>query len=141
LVEECFDKKTGKFETRFDCRVDFTRGDNNDGIMIIDATTKKYCFIREIYTDVIKPVSASVYVRGYRPTSISKLGSYEKERCGKDATKIQELLEEHKDICNFVKEQFKVFKVLSLNEVKELFPAMFQSKEVKEEVVLRGDNC
>lgn len=129
--EECYNEK-GKLEYG-DCRKDFRLGDNNDGIMIIDCITKKYCFMNIGFGDstVLKlpklvPVSAGRYVRAYYPTTEKSLDSYtKKERLGNDQKKIQECLDENKSSVDFVIEQFKDFKVLSLEEVSEIFPAVY----------------
>lgn len=133
--EECYNDK-GKLEYG-DCRKDFRIGDNNDGIMIIDCITKKYCFMNIGFGDssVMKlpelvPVSAGRYVRAYYPTTEKSLEKYVKEEeCGNDKTKIQELLTKHLYSVNFVIEQFKNFKVLSREEVAEIFPTVYSENE------------
>lgn len=135
--EECYNEKGKKdFE---DCREDFRIGDNNDGIMIIDCITKKYCFMNIGFGDsnVMKlpplvPVSAGRYVRAYYPTTEKSLGSYtRKEECGNDQAKIQERLKNNNKKVEFVIEQFKEFKVLSLKEVAEIFPAVYADEKEK----------
>lgn len=137
--EECYNKKGEK--EYGDCREDFRCGDNNDGIMIIDCITKKYCFMNIGFGDstVMKlpelvPLSAGRYVHAYYPTTEKTLGSYTRKReYENDKEKIQECLADHKSKLEFVIEQFKKFKVLSRKEVAEIFPAVY-SEEKKEAV-------
>lgn len=127
LSKDCFDKN-GKYDKRYDCRVDFRGGDNNDGIMIIDAIKNKYCFIHRIYGDVktLVPISAEKYVKTYRPTEKSKLMRENDER---DEDKIQEMLKDNRETAAFVKEAFSNFNLLTLDDVKEIFPAVYKVEE------------
>ena len=133
--EECYNDK-GKLEYG-DCRKDFRLGDNNDGIMIIDCITKKYCFMNIGFGDSsvkklpeLVPVSAGRYVRTYYPTTEKSLGNYaKKDECGNDCAKILKRLNDNKGRVEFVIEQFKDFKVLSREEVAEIFPAVYSENE------------
>jgi hypothetical protein len=137
--EECYNEKGEK--DFGDCREDFRIGDNNDGIMIIDCITKKYCFMNIGFGDStvkklppLVPVSAGRYVRAYYPTTGKSLGSYtKKEECENDQIKIQKRLENNNKKVEFVIEQFKMFKVLSLKEVAEIFPTVYADEKEKVE--------
>lgn len=62
-------------------RQDFTRGDNNDGIFIIDVATKKYCFMNIYKQDKkrtssaalpqLQPMSAIDYIEAYFPSTMT----------------------------------------------------------------------
>jgi hypothetical protein len=115
-------------------------GDNNDGVMIIDVPSKKYCFMNifeynEEYKEGIhslpslQPVSAVDYVRAYYPTTKATLGEYELkgrhngDKMSKDELKkhIQETLEYNREVVKGIQEIVKDFEVLSLKEVKSMF--------------------
>ena len=126
LVDNCFDEKTGKFDKRWDCRKDFRSVDNNDGIIIIDAVEKKYCFMSifgggtlESLT-VFTPVSAVDYVKCYYPVTKSELAS------DGSAAEIKSELAGNVRISAFVKEKFSNFAMLSLDEVKKMFPKVYR---------------
>lgn len=117
-------------------------GDNNDGIMIIDVATKKHCFMNLFETDrkegkgsvyslpQLEPVSVIDYVRAYYPTEKSKLSSYvKKDQCGNDNAKIQEVLDENREIIRQLTEIVKDYQVLSLEEVKAMFPKTYKEVE------------
>jgi hypothetical protein len=68
----------GSYKDRWDMRKYFDRGDNNDGITIIDSIERKYCFMNICEGDydygesvesleAYKPVSAIDYVTAYYP--------------------------------------------------------------------------
>jgi hypothetical protein len=91
-------------------REEFDRGDNNDGITIIDTINMKYCFMAIGHGDSImnnqeqfKPMSAEEYMRLYYP-----LG--EQEWADKEIPKVVRKL--------------KKFKVMTRDEVVEWFPKM-----------------
>jgi hypothetical protein len=142
LVEELYDRKTGKMDLSYDYRKDFTLGDNNDGIMIIDVISKKYCFMNIYKQDkdpdcssvaslpTLKPVSAEKYANAYYATKRKKLSSYYVEdRCKNDEKKIQELLIENQKKMVFVSLSFDAYPVLTLDEVKEMFPKVYEPKK------------
>lgn len=99
---------------------DFTRGDNNAGITIVDSLTGKYCFmnISGRYPDYdgiyglpsLKPLSAEQYVRAYYPLE-------EKH----------DNLETELEIA-YLLERLAPYPLLTLQEVKEMFPAVYQTK-------------
>lgn len=114
LNKECFDCD-GKYVPSWDMREDFTLGDNNDGITIVDTISRKYCMINiftydvsdkleEDYTGIynlpsMTPCSAMEYAEAYYPDE-----------------------ESNKEICDLLSEN----KVLTLEEVKKLFPKCYK---------------
>ena len=143
LVEECYDRKTGKFDSRYDIRKDFRNGDNNDGIMIVDAVNKKYCFMNifahseedERDENVwalpsMVPVSARAYVNAYYPTTKEKLNDNTIE--GKAEKEIQSILKDNLKSVNFVNRVFSKYELLSLDDIKKMFPAVYRIKKAVE---------
>jgi hypothetical protein len=101
-------------------REEFDRGDNNDGILIIDTLNLKYCFmnIRGISQRLesitpFTPVSAEEYMRAYYPVGIHNWAD--------------------KEIPKLVKKMNK-FKVMTKEEVVEWFPKM-RSRLIEEVAV------
>lgn len=75
LNTECLEDD-GSYNDRWDMRKYFDRGDNNDGITIIDSIEQKYCFMNVSTYDygegvnsleAYKPLSALEYVTAYYP--------------------------------------------------------------------------
>ncbi len=134
LNNELYDRETEVRETgRYDYCKNFTVGDNNDGVTIIDVVNKKYCFVNIGGDSTVEklprlvPSSVIDYVRAYYPTERKKLGAYcIKEECHNDKAKIAEKLSEHRGTIIFLKEEFKNFALLSLDEVKEMFPEVYK---------------
>ncbi len=125
-------------------REDFTAGDNNDGITIVDMIEKKYCLINisdPKYNDgsisesvydlpYMTPVSAVDYVKAYYPIEESKLSKYTTEtKCEGDANKIKEKLEFNRNSVAEIEKMFEGMQVLSLKEVKTIFPKVFKEVE------------
>ncbi len=91
-------------------RLNFTMGDNNDGISIIDTIERKYCLMNisnydAEYTDVsalqsMLPYDANDYVHCYYPES--------------------EDVRKNILCCN----QLKKYPILNLNEIQKMFPKM-----------------
>lgn len=115
LNSECIDDN-GKYDSRWDMRLDFTMGDNNDGVSIIDTIERKYClmniFSQEIGDTSVSnlptmiPCSAEDYVDSYYPQ------------------------EEHiRDniLCCL---PLKHYGILTLKEVSKMFPKMNLIKEL-----------
>lgn len=116
---------------------DFTRGDNNDGITIVDLVENKYCFmnINGNYTDEglaysasdlpsLKPVGAADYVKAYYGETVETINPYYLENA-KDKTPKQ-------IIAGIVKvnkkalKGFENFEVLTEAELKVMFSEMKQ---------------
>jgi hypothetical protein len=103
-------------------------GDNNDGITIISFLNEKpeYCFLSlegsehddEVERNV--PLSAEQYIGIYYP----------KDNKGYSEQDKKELEDEINGLLNYLKE----FNVLTLNQVKEIFPALYPNKKSKQEV-------
>jgi hypothetical protein len=139
IGDECYDENGKK--KYGDIREDCTMGDNNDGIMIVDAVEKKYCFMNinnhekdcQSASELpsMKPVSAVKYATVYYPVVREKLGKYTIfEKCKGDEKEIQEVLEGNNDVVTLAKEMTEKFEVLSLKEVAGIFPKNFKKKVV-----------
>ena len=126
---------------------DFTRGDNNDGITIIDMINNKYCFMningkpdkkdsRNSASDLpyLRPSNAHAYVAAYYGETTETANEYHIKRGGelKPAMTPQQVVERHaKDNAKLVKKLSK-FEVLTMDEVKALFPRKYRkTKAVK----------
>jgi len=112
-------------------------GDNNDGIMIIDVPSKKYCFmnISEQYRDCtsasrlpqLEPVSALNYQKAYYPTTKLGLSLHTLKEDSK--IKIKETLIENREMAKALKLILEPFDILSLAEVKKIFPKTYKEFE------------
>jgi hypothetical protein len=126
---------------------DFTRGDNNDGITIIDMINNKYCFMNingkpdkkdraNSASDLpyLRPSNAHAYVAAYYGETVETANEYHIKRGGemKPAMTPQQVVEQHaKDNAKLVKKLSK-FEVLTMDEVKALFPRKYRkAKAVK----------
>ena len=108
LNSDCIED--GKYDSRWDMRLNFTMGDNNDGISIIDTIERKYCLMNissydAEYTDVHRlqsmlPYDANDYVHCYYPNS--------------------EDVRDNILCCN----QLKKYPILNLKEIQKMFPKM-----------------
>lgn len=115
LNSECIDDN-GKYDSRWDMRLDFTMGDNNDGVSIIDTIERKYClmniFSQEIGDTSVSnlpsmiPCSAEDYVDSYYP---------------------QEENVRDNILCCL---PLKHYGILTLKEVSKMFPKMNLIKEL-----------
>jgi hypothetical protein len=113
---ECIDNK-GKRNVKSCFREDFTIGDNNDGITIIDTIERKYCFMniyeQEVGADRIyslpqlQPCSAEEYLNAYYPPRRKKFDNRKK-----------------------VLALFKNYQVLTLDEVKKMYPSVYKEEDV-----------
>ena len=127
-------------------REDFTMGDNNDGVTIVDMIEKKYCLMNISSTNYadegdvsenvddlpyLTPVSAVDYARAYYPTEKDKLSKYTKEkRYENDPQKIEEHLKSNREAIEKIEKMFEGMEVLSLEEVKAIFPKVFKEETV-----------
>lgn len=119
---ECLDDD-GKYSSRWDMRKDFAMGDNNDGITIIDTIEQKYCLMNifshtnnpsdddydTTYTGVYNlppmiPVDATTYAKAYYPDSSDNEGN------------------------NVVCSMLKDYGILTMEEIKVIFPEKFKEK-------------
>ena len=132
IGDECYNEKGVKESKWGDIRADFTIEDNNDGVLIIDAVEMKYGFYRDVYEKNIlfqEPVSAKEYVRKYYPTSQSELSDYAIKQAEKGKG-VEQLLSDNLETIIFTKDLLQYFQVLSLKEVKTIFPKMYKEKKV-----------
>jgi hypothetical protein len=127
-------------------RDDFTMGDNNDGITIIDVINNKYCFMNiskykgdegeRCYSAAdlpyLVPVSAHDYVRAYYGESLKTCSPYfirEERQVAQNKTAKQLVKEIKNDNMKLVR-QFANFEVLNSAEVAKLFPKL--EKQISE---------
>ena len=132
LSDGCYDRKTGKYERKYDSKYDFTSGDNNDGVTIIDTITGKYCFVN-IFTYPIeedeksgaylltpmKPYTAAEYAAAYYPIDIDTI---------KKGEVSEEEMKERIERIEFVEEKFQEFDLLTVEELKKMFPETYKEK-------------
>jgi len=98
---------------------DFTRGDNNDGVLIVDLLETKYCFINinsgeSINFPNMKPVSALKYIKSYYPECFEDLAE--------DETETPEVLSQNCEINTKFAKRFEQYEVLTVEELIEMFP-------------------
>ena len=115
-----------------DINHNFTHGDNNDGITIIDVVENKYCFmnINKQYPDKhsasalpsMLPVDAKAYVQAYYGETLETLNPYYKEN--KTPEQISKLLQINAKVNAQAYRGFKKFGVLTLAEIQAMFPKM-----------------
>lgn len=121
-------------------RGDFTMGDNNDGITIIDVITNKYCFMNissykkdngELCYSAndlpyMVPVSAHEYVKAYYGESLKTCNPYyigeTLQKAGNKTAK--QLVAEIKNDNMKLVRRFTKFEVLNSGEVAKLFPIL-----------------
>lgn len=124
-------------------REDFTRGDNNDGVTIIDTTTGKYCFMNIGHGDSsimkakpLTPLSAIEYLECYYNTDVNQFNEYDKEEFFNSNTegkkKIMDKLESNKKLIKKAEKLFKKFQLLSLSEIKEVFHKVNFNQEIEQ---------
>jgi hypothetical protein len=125
-----------------DIRHHFTRGDNNDGITIIDTISRKYCMMNiydydaegekhGIYSlPALQPVSARRYMAAYYGETIETCNPYYLEDKTKDEKflVIEANFEGNKKIDAEIKKQTKG--VLTLKELKGIFPKFYEGVTV-----------
>ena len=121
----------------------FDWGDNNDGCTIIDTVTGKYCFISFCGTEgknglpLYLPVSAQDYFKTYYPCyEEEQMPSDFAEMCYNKGYSLNEIIKEipeRKETLNLFNEKFKEYPVLTLDEVKSIFPKVY--KEVEPEKI------
>lgn len=118
-------------------------GDNNDGITIIDTITRKYCMMNIYDTDEnevngiyslpkLLPVSAREYMKAYYPEDVKYLNEYDKERYPTKKKMLEYIMKNKKE--NEIIDQeikLKTTGVLTLEEVKEMFPLVYKKYQVK----------
>jgi len=124
-----------------DMRNYFDRGDNNDGITIIDTIERKYCMMNlydyeledgensGIYTlPALEPVSAMTYMRAYYGETRETVDDYDLQ--GKTVKEVNEILQEAKE--GNLEMQEAIDKatnhkgILTITELKKLFPEFYK---------------
>ena len=127
-------------------RKDFTMGDNNDGITIIDTIEKKYCMmnisdygdddneINQSASDlqVLLPVSAKEYMQAYYPETVKGFSEYYKEdnTTQELADMAKENIHENNKIVDEVLRSL-TGGVLTIPELKKIFPKYYKEKAKK----------
>jgi hypothetical protein len=128
-----------------DMRLDYTLGDNNDGITIIDTITRKYCMMNiSTYGDgddelgysaydlpSLTPVSAMDYMKAYYGETVETINTYWTD--GKGKLQIDELIQNNiKDNSEINVEILKNTKgVLTSKELNKLFKDMQLELKIK----------
>lgn len=114
---------------------DFTIGDNNDGVLIVDFLKIGYCFVN-IHGDstveklpYLIPVDVKSYVRAYSPENISMMGEddidYEIKNNGKTLADIEKHCKQNLKINKLFFNKFKKeYKLLTTEDLIESFPAL-----------------
>ena len=114
---------------------DFTGGDNNDGITIIDTLTNKYCFMNIYYkSDEIgecisdlEPLiayTARDYVTAYYPENVNLLSDYTKQRATKNKKTFESIVKANISGNKAYVNRFKTFGILTANEIAVMFPKL-----------------
>jgi hypothetical protein len=134
----------GKEDERI--RENFTMGDNNDGITIIDLIENKYCFMNIYEQDKetthgiyslpeLKPVDARAYVSAYYGETIETtnpyyFGDHDRSKITKTIKEQQTIVNHNIKINNKAVKGFDKFQVLTLKEISAMFPKMKLTKKV-----------
>lgn len=131
-------------ETDEGINFDFTRGDNNDGITIIDLVENKYCFMNESTYNYAEPgelnysvrdlpslvpVSASEYVKAYYGETIATVNPYYLESRNGKKVDIDKVLKGIVSTNKKAVKGFENFEVLTLGEVQDMFTKMSLTNE------------
>ena len=102
--------------------------DNNDGVLVVDFTTNKYCFVN-IGGDstvnklkLLAPVDASAYLKAYYPENENDCSEQELEYA-KENNKTEKYVENKKVNKKFIR-RIKGFETLSVEELIRIFPDM-----------------
>ena len=122
LNEEHIDENELIYSSSFD------KGDNNDGVLIMDFTLKnpKYCFVNiggDSTVEKLKrmtPVDASTYLKAYYPESKNDCSKDELKSAKEDKKPIE--FEQNISINKKFLERFKGFKTLTVEELGDIFP-------------------
>jgi hypothetical protein len=121
LLNEEIDKENPELITRFDM------GDCNDGVLIVDFTTNKYCFVNvggDSTVEKLKryvPVDSSTYLKAYYPENEQDCSENELQSVIDDKEPIK--FKQNTTINKKFIKRFKGFKTLSADELIKIFPA------------------
>lgn len=136
-------------------REDFTRGDNNDGITIVDLIENKYCFMNIYEQDKeaehgirslpkIKPLNARTYVSAYYGETIEStnpyyFGDHDRSKVTKTKVQQQKIVNANIKLNDKAVKGFEKFGVLTLAEVQAMFTKMkLVNKPTKKAVEVRA---
>jgi hypothetical protein len=121
--------------------LDPRNGDNNDGITIIDLSKGdfRYCFMSvghlegEVNPETLKPMSALDYLLCYYPAFLEGLGGfkYDAQKREYSTTEREALNEEDIGLAVEALNMVDDAKLLTLEEVAEMFPAMLPKPKAK----------
>ena len=111
---------------------DFTCGDNNDGVLIVDFSKIAYCFVNiNNYGSLpnLVPVDVKSYVCSYSPESISEISQedidYETKQNGKTLADLEKKCKADSKINKlFFKKFKKEYKLLTTEDLIESFPVL-----------------
>lgn len=129
-------------------RLDFTMGDNNDGITIVDLVENKYCFMNinsprskedglgfgSCDLPTMKPVNARAYVSAYygetiEATNPHSFGDHDRTKVIMPVGKQQKIVDGAIKINKVASKPFDKFEVLSLAELQVMFETMYLTKK------------
>lgn len=102
---------------------DFTIGDNNDGVLIIDFPSNKYCFVNiNESKDVklfpyLKPIDASMYLKIQYPESAEDVNQDNGKKTKKE-------LKDNKKVNAIFLKRFEGFQTLTADDLKVMFPSL-----------------
>ncbi len=106
---------------------DFTIGDNNDGVLIIDMTQSQYCFIKinaygddNINFQYLKPVNTLSYIKSYYPECVEDTQDLEGEELEKEK---KNFVNNKKINAKFAK-RLKPYTVLTSEDLITMFPKL-----------------
>lgn len=120
-------------------REDFTIGDNNDGITIIDLVENKYCFMNIYEQDLdsydvlrlpmLKPVTAREYVSAYYGETIETtnpfyFGDHDRSKVKMPIAKQQKIVNGNIKLNVGIAKGFDKFELLTIDEVQAMFTKM-----------------
>ena len=120
-------------------REDFTIGDNNDGITIIDLVENKYCFMNIYEQDLecydvnrlpkLQPVSAKEYVSAYYGETIETtnpyyFGNHDRSKVTLSKAEQQKIVNDNIKTNKQATNGFEKFEVLTLAEIQAMFSKM-----------------
>jgi hypothetical protein len=128
-------------------REDFTCGDNNDGITIIDTINNKYCFMNiHDYSNVedkspnysasdlpyLTPASARDYIKAYYGETLETCKSYYLEK----KENPNDVIDGHIENNSTLSERFNSFELLTIDELIGYFPKLKDELTTAKEKIL-----
>lgn len=111
-------------------RLDIRRGDNNDGVFIVDTVTNKYAFLN-IGGDstinqlaLLEPVSAKEYLLAYYPEAMTDF--FCEKNDGKSEMEREEIIQKNRELNLPFIELFNGFEILTKKELQIMYPATYE---------------